>query len=122
MEEAGQERREDAKQRLRQRQWLYMGPIAAAPLAHIAVSLLRHAKTPMQRGLIVGVGVVGSTAATLGMRVYLMGHAGYAGGDLAEEKVKERFKEVSKVMAQAHRRQYFEEIFSSEVHKGISYM
>ena len=68
-----------AATRLRERQWMYLGPIAAAPLAHIAVTLYRDAKTPRQKQLILGVGVIGSTTLTLGMRLYLMYHAGYAG-------------------------------------------
>lgn len=67
--------------RVRERQWMYLGPILAAPIAHISVSLLKSAKTPRQRQLVVGVGIIGSTAFTLSMRMYLMYHAGYPGGD-----------------------------------------
>jgi hypothetical protein len=67
--------------RVRERQWMYLGPILAAPIAHISVSLFRSAKTPRQRQLLVGVGIIGSTALTLSMRMYLMYHAGYPGGD-----------------------------------------
>lgn len=52
----------------------------AAPIAHIAVTLYRSAKTPQQKRWIMGVGIVGSTFATIGMRLYLMAHAGYPGG------------------------------------------
>jgi hypothetical protein len=67
--------------RVRERQWMYLGPILAAPIAHISVSLYRSAKTPRQKQLLVGVGIIGSTVVTLGMRMYLMYHAGYPGGD-----------------------------------------
>lgn len=67
--------------RVRERQWMYLGPIVAAPIAHISVSLYRSAKTQRQKQLLVGVGVIGSTIITLGMRMYLMYHAGYPGGD-----------------------------------------
>jgi hypothetical protein len=66
--------------RVRERQWMYLGPIMAAPLAHIAVAMYRSAKTPQQKKWIMRVGIVGSTFATIGMRLYLMAHAGYPGG------------------------------------------
>jgi hypothetical protein len=65
----------------RQRQWMYLGPIAATPLAHISVTLYREAKTQKQRQLILGVGIIGSTVMTLGMRLYLLSHSGYPGQD-----------------------------------------
>lgn len=65
----------------RQRQWMYLGPIAATPLAHISVTLYRDAKTQKQRQLILGVGIIGSTVMTLGMRLYLLSHSGYPGQD-----------------------------------------
>jgi hypothetical protein len=61
---------------MRERQWLYLGPIMAAPIAHISVTMYRHAKTQRQRQLIVGVGIVGASVAGLGMRLGLMAHAG----------------------------------------------
>ena len=69
------------KQRVavRKPQWIYLGPIAAAPIAHICVTLYRDAKTPQQKRLLLGVGVIGSTLAMVGMRVGLMFHAGYPG-------------------------------------------
>jgi hypothetical protein len=67
--------------RVRERQWMYLGPILAAPIAHISVSLYKSAKTPRQKQLLMGVGIIGSTALTLSMRMYLMYHAGYPGGD-----------------------------------------
>eukprot|EP00123_Amoebidium_parasiticum_P000652 comp11512_c0_seq1/m.5960 comp11512_c0_seq1/g.5960 ORF comp11512_c0_seq1/g.5960 comp11512_c0_seq1/m.5960 type:complete len:119 (-) comp11512_c0_seq1:324-680(-) len=66
------------EQRTRKRQWIYFGPILAAPITHICVSLLRHAKTQRQKNMLIGFGIVGATAATIGMRLYLMKHAGYA--------------------------------------------
>ena len=71
---------EEVKSRVRERQWIYVGPIAAAPIAHICVTLYRDAKTPRAKQLLFGVGIVGSTVATVGMRLYLMHHAGYPGG------------------------------------------
>jgi hypothetical protein len=66
--------------RVRQAQWMYLGPILAAPVAHWAVTLYPDAKTPRQKQLVLGVGIVGSTVMTLTMRLYLMVHAGYPGG------------------------------------------
>jgi hypothetical protein len=71
---------DDTLPKVRERQWIYLGPIMAAPIAHIAVTLYRSAKTPLQKQWILGVGVIGSTVATVGMRLYLMEHAGYPGG------------------------------------------
>ena len=87
---------------VRQRQWLYLGPILAAPLAHIAVPFYREAKTQKQRQLILGIGVIGSTVLTLSMRLYLMAHAGYPGKDdattiqsrIVEVRTKEEKDEV----------------------------
>jgi hypothetical protein len=61
---------------VRERQWLYLGPIAAAPLAHISVTRDRHAKTTLPRRLIVGVGILGASLGAVGMRIGLMAHAG----------------------------------------------
>jgi len=61
---------------LRERQWIYLGPIIAAPLAHIAVTSYRYAKTPLQRRFVIGVGVAGTTAFSFVMRLVLMDHAG----------------------------------------------
>ena len=76
--------------RVRERQWIYLGPIMAAPLAHIAVTLYRGAKTPLAKKWIFGVGIVGSTVMTLGMRLYLMHHAGYPGGPNYKMSQRER--------------------------------
>lgn len=75
---------------IRERQWMYLGPIFAAPLAHIGVSLYRSAKTKTQKQVIVGVGILGSTALTLGMRMYLMYHAGFPCKEMDETTGKER--------------------------------
>jgi hypothetical protein len=64
---------------VRERQWIYLGPIAAAPIAHISVTLYKEARSPQQKKFIMGFGIIGATMATIGMRLYLMGHAGYAG-------------------------------------------
>lgn len=77
--------------RVRERQWIYLGPIMAAPMAHIAVTLYRSAKTPQQKQWILGVGVIGSTVATVGMRLYLMAHAGYPGGPNYQMASREHF-------------------------------
>jgi hypothetical protein len=73
------EEQQHALERVGERQYIYLGPILA-PLAHIAVTLYRSAKTQQQKRYILGVGVLGSTVATIGMRLYLMVHAGYPGG------------------------------------------
>eukprot|EP00307_Rebecca_sp_RCC1486_P004478 CAMPEP_0119410482 /NCGR_PEP_ID=MMETSP1335-20130426/3490_1 /TAXON_ID=259385 /ORGANISM="Chrysoculter rhomboideus, Strain RCC1486" /LENGTH=92 /DNA_ID=CAMNT_0007435015 /DNA_START=44 /DNA_END=322 /DNA_ORIENTATION=+ len=62
----------------------------AAPLAHIAVSTYRHAKTPLQRQLIIGFGIVGASVMSVGMRLYLMCHAGYPGGDMSADVIRQR--------------------------------
>lgn len=75
---------------------MYLGPIFAAPLAHIGVSLYRSAKTKPQKHLIVGVGIIGSTALTLGMRMYLMYHAGFSRDEtMDEDTASERIRMVS---------------------------
>ena len=70
--------------------YCYSLPIAAIPIAHIAVTLYRDAKTPRQKQLIAGVGILGSSVMTLGMRLYLMGHAGYPGQEVSVEKTRGR--------------------------------
>lgn len=102
--------------RLREQQWMYIGPIAAAPLAHVAVSSYRHAKTNFQRRMVLGVGVVGVTAASIAVRLTLMGHAGYPGGDIddqvaaqrtrvltEEERAKDAGPSVGKIIREAGR-------------------
>ncbi|CAB9496670.1 unknown protein [Seminavis robusta] len=76
--------------RVRERQWIYLGPIAAAPIAHICVTLYRDAKTPRAKQLLFGVGVIGTTVLTIGTRLYLMHHAGYPGGTNPEMANRER--------------------------------
>eukprot|EP00471_Norrisiella_sphaerica_P009741 CAMPEP_0184500158 /NCGR_PEP_ID=MMETSP0113_2-20130426/43836_1 /TAXON_ID=91329 /ORGANISM="Norrisiella sphaerica, Strain BC52" /LENGTH=113 /DNA_ID=CAMNT_0026888401 /DNA_START=6 /DNA_END=347 /DNA_ORIENTATION=+ len=82
-------------QKVRERQWAYLGPIAAAPLAHIAVSLYKNARTPFQRKFLVGFGVIGATAASVGMRLYLMQHSGYLNSGDYNENGQKRLKTVT---------------------------
>ena len=74
------QQREVILERVRERQWMYLGPILATPLAHWAVTLYRDAKTPRQKQFLLVGGIMGSTLMTLGVRLYLMAHAGYPGG------------------------------------------
>ncbi|KNC85589.1 hypothetical protein, variant [Sphaeroforma arctica JP610] len=71
----------------------------AAPLPHIGVTSYRLAKTDHGKALVIGVGILGTTALSLGMRGYLMYHAGYAGGsgmnNLSEDQVRKRMATVS---------------------------
>lgn len=79
---------EERLYRVRERQWMYLGPIVAAPLAHIGVTLYRSAHTPFQKRLVVG-GILTSTVLAVGMRMVLMVHAGYPGGpnlDMAQRE------------------------------------
>jgi len=109
-----QMQRDSVPTKIRERQWMYMGPIIAAPLAHIAVTLYRDAKTPRQKQFLLGVGIIGSTVATIGMRLYLMHHAGYAGSHHAdvtsrehvvtpEERERMENPSIRKVMKEAFR-------------------
>eukprot|EP00003_Mantamonas_plastica_P015289 TRINITY_DN2597_c1_g3_i3.p3 TRINITY_DN2597_c1_g3~~TRINITY_DN2597_c1_g3_i3.p3 ORF type:complete len:128 (-),score=23.65 TRINITY_DN2597_c1_g3_i3:29-412(-) len=66
---------------MRERQWIYLGPIAAAPVAHLFVTLYKGAKSERAKKWLMWGGVVGSTIATVGMRLFLMNHAGYPGGE-----------------------------------------
>jgi hypothetical protein len=67
-----------------------MGPILAAPIAHLCVTLHRDLKT---EAIALGVGIVGSTVATVGMRVWSKSHAGYPGSH--NSRVNQREKLVS---------------------------
>jgi hypothetical protein len=58
--------------RVRDRQWMYWGPVAVAPIPYICVSLYRNAKTPQAKQLLLGVGMVGIPIATYFTRVYLL--------------------------------------------------
>lgn len=87
-----QDQQQQVMTRVRERQWIYLGPIMAAPIAHICVTLYRDAP-PRQKKYLLGVGIIGSTVCTVGMRLYLMGHAGYAGG--VNTQMSEREKLVS---------------------------
>jgi hypothetical protein len=80
--------------RVRERQWVYLGPILAAPVAHICVTLYRDVKTSQAKRLLLGVGVIGSTVATISMRLYLMHHAGYPGGPNTKMADRERVVSV----------------------------
>ena len=62
----------------------------AAPIAHICVTLYQSVKTPRAKQLLLGVGVIGSTVATITMRLYLMQHAGYPGGSNPDIAQRER--------------------------------
>uniref|UniRef100_A0A6T6GJW9 Uncharacterized protein n=1 Tax=Craspedostauros australis TaxID=1486917 RepID=A0A6T6GJW9_9STRA len=79
-------RQQQALQLARERQWQYLGPIMAAPFAHICVTLYRSAKTPQQKQLLIG-GIVGSSVLAVGMRLALMVHAGYPGGQVTGREV-----------------------------------
>eukprot|EP01147_Barroeca_monosierra_P009442 gene9441-1684_t len=60
----------------RQRQWLYIGPIIAAPLTHMCVTLYR--KTPRRwRPWMAWGGVGGLSLLAVANRLVLMYHAGY---------------------------------------------
>lgn len=86
---------DSVEQKVRERQWIYLGPIIAAPIAHICVTLYRDAKTPRQKQLLLGVGIIGSTVATISMRLYLMAHAGYPGGSSDAQAIQSRIRTVS---------------------------
>lgn len=58
--------------RAHEKQWKYWGPVAIAPIPFICVSLYRNAKTPIQKQLLVGVGMIGIPIAMWTRRVYLM--------------------------------------------------
>lgn len=85
---------------VRERQWIYLGPIAAAPLAHIAVTFYRSAKTVQQKQLLLGIGIIGSTVMTVGMRLWLMSHAGYPGME-STELARSRMKNVASLAEKA---------------------
>ena len=85
--------RDDAvKYRVRERQWMYLGPILAAPVAHVFVTLYQSAKTPAQKRLFL-TGVVGSTVSMLAVRFVLMYHSGYPGA--ANSDASNRIKKVT---------------------------
>ena len=76
--------------RYRKLRYLYLGPILAAPLAHIGVTLYRGAKTPLQKRRIFIYGILGSTCLTVGARLWLMYDAGYPGSAITEETARQR--------------------------------
>lgn len=57
-------------------QWIYLLPIAAAPLAHNAVSLARHYPSRFRPLLALAAGL---TAAAVANRLVLMADSGYPG-------------------------------------------
>lgn len=118
---------QDHLYRVRERQWIYLGPIAAAPLAHIGVTLYGSSwndekkrgdhrgklnsssssnsstssrtksswmrlptQTTTKRTILVG-GIAATTILTIGMRLYLMVHAGYPGGPNPQMANREHF-------------------------------
>jgi hypothetical protein len=64
-------------------QWLYLAPVVLAPVTHMLVSLYRHTSpaSAWRRAIAWGVGL--STVGVVANRVWLMDHAGYAGGNMA---------------------------------------
>ncbi len=99
--------------RVRERQWIYLGPILAAPVAHIAVTLYKSAKTPLHKRWILSVGIVGSTVGTVGMRLYLMAHAGYPGGPNYQMASREKVvtEEERKIIENPNLRSILKEAF-----------
>ena len=64
-----------AMARAQEKQWMYWGPVAVAPIPYICVTLYRNAKTPLQKQLLLGVGMIGIPAMTYATRVYLMNNS-----------------------------------------------
>jgi hypothetical protein len=58
-------------------QWWYILPVVFAPTAHMLVGAIY--RYPARRKLLIGAAVV-ATISAVGQRVFLMDHAGYAGG------------------------------------------
>lgn len=58
-------------------QWIYLLPVAGAPLAHIFVSLAKRAPPPRARMWLAA--TAAATAAAVGNRMWLMADAGYPG-------------------------------------------
>ena len=117
-----QQHEQDHLYRVRERQWIYLGPIAAAPLAHIGVTLYGSSlknesgrrgrqqsssttsssisTTSSRKALwmipqqtkrqILVAGIAATTVLTIGMRLYLMVHAGYPGGPNQQMAERER--------------------------------
>ena len=86
---------------VRERQWIYLGPSMAAPLTHICVTLYRGAKTPLQKQILFGGGIIGATNATIGMRLYLMAHAGYPGEESTQDRMTAK-EQVFQLQAKLH--------------------
>jgi hypothetical protein len=104
--------------RVRERQWIYyLGPTAAAPLAHI---LVRPYIAPPRRGNTstgcwMG-GIIGSTVRAVGMRLALMPHAGYPAGRGMNPRVREREQWVT-----GQERKNLEEPNAVEIAKGVAW-
>src|SRR4051794_32229104 len=69
-------------------QWLYLVPVAGAPLAHFAVT--SAAQWPRRRRFFLAL-VAAATVTAVGNRLFLMGHAGYPGeeGGVPAERFRE---------------------------------
>ena len=78
----------------RERQRICLGPIAAAPLAHIAMTMHQLAKTAQQKQLILGLGAVGSAALTVSMRLWLLAFRACCPGAEAPHLAQCRMKTV----------------------------
>lgn len=79
---------------MRVRQWMYIGPIAACFLPHVMISCGSKVRTPAARRLLFQ-GVLAVSVGTVAMRLVLMAHAGYPGGEMSEEEVSKRVVTVS---------------------------
>ena len=82
---------------VRERQWMYLGPIAAAPLAHIGVTLYKSPAVKKSRFLQTALisGIIGSTVLAISMRLVLMAHAGYPGGNIPPKVLQQRERIVT---------------------------
>eukprot|EP00730_Choanoeca_flexa_P016856 TRINITY_DN8045_c0_g1_i1.p2 TRINITY_DN8045_c0_g1~~TRINITY_DN8045_c0_g1_i1.p2 ORF type:complete len:110 (+),score=10.74 TRINITY_DN8045_c0_g1_i1:280-609(+) len=58
----------------RSKQWIYLGPIIAAPTTHICVTLYRQTPKHRRRAMIWG-GILGTTTLAIANRLFLMHHS-----------------------------------------------
>ena len=93
MSDDADERVVDKHPMLRERKWVYLGPIMAAPLAHFAVSTFRLAKTRRAKVAIAVGGVLGATSLSVGMRLFFMADASFVG----DKTVEDRFVETASI-------------------------